>query len=90
MIASDLLRAPARPCVICVASSFTESGTSFYLHSRASLYTAQMLSGIVLLVSSQLAFDSLFLSFFFAFFFRGAAARLRGPVVGGAVAGAAG
>lgn len=42
--------------------------TSFYLHSRASLYTAQMLSGIVLLVSSQLAFDSLFLSFFFAFF----------------------
>jgi transglutaminase-like putative cysteine protease len=42
--------------------------TSFYLHSRASLYTAQMLSGIVLLVSSQLAFDSLFLTFFFAFF----------------------
>jgi transglutaminase-like putative cysteine protease len=42
--------------------------TSFYLHSRASLYTAQMLSGIVLLVSSQLAFDSLFLFFFFAFF----------------------
>ncbi|MDA0799132.1 MAG: transglutaminase-like domain-containing protein [Chloroflexi bacterium] len=42
--------------------------TSFYLHSRASLYTAQMLSAIVLLVSSQLAFDSLFLTFFFAFF----------------------
>ena len=41
---------------------------SFYLHSRASLYTAQVLSGIVLLVSSQLAFDSLFLTFFFAFF----------------------
>lgn len=42
--------------------------TSFYLHSRASLYTAQVLSGIVLLVSSQLSFDSLFLFFFFTFF----------------------
>ena len=41
---------------------------SFYLHSRASLYTAQTLSGIVLLVSSQIAFDSGFLLFFFAFF----------------------
>ena len=42
--------------------------TSFYLHSRASLYTAQVLSGIMLLVSSQLSFDSVFLFFFFAFF----------------------
>ena len=42
---------------------------SFYLHSRASLYTAQMLSAVVLMVSSQLAFDSLFLFFFFFTFF---------------------
>ena len=45
-----------------------QSLASFYLHSRASLYTAQVLSAIVLLVSSQLAFDSLFLVPFFAFF----------------------
>ena len=43
--------------------------SAFYLHSRASLYTSQMLSAIVMLVASQLAFDSLFLAFFFAFFF---------------------
>ena len=43
--------------------------SAYYLHSRASLYTSHMLSTIVLLVASQLAFDSLFLAFFFGFFF---------------------
>jgi transglutaminase-like putative cysteine protease len=42
--------------------------TSFYLHSRASLYAAQVLSGVVLLVVSQLAFDSLFLALFAGYY----------------------
>ena len=45
-----------------------QSLASFSLRSRASLYTAQMLSAVVLLVSIQLAFDPLFLVPFFAFF----------------------
>ncbi len=43
--------------------------SAYYLHSRASLYTSQLLSAIVVLVASQLAFDSTFLFFFFAFLF---------------------
>ena len=41
---------------------------SFHLRSRGGLYTAQLLSGAVLLVSSQMAFGSGFLLFFIAFF----------------------
>jgi transglutaminase-like putative cysteine protease len=63
--------------------------TSFYVHSRASLYTAQVLSGIVLLVSSQIAFDSAFLFFFFGFYVLQVvflAAATRSDAVRGAVA----
>ena len=42
--------------------------SSFYLHSRASLYTAQVLSAVVLMVASQLAISSAFLFLFFGFF----------------------